>query len=158
MNYSIDTSKQSSSTFITEDYFPATIEFSEEELNNHFIEFRYGDSDLFEFYVDRKSHILKRVCLTLCNHYSIKDTPLFIPIYEKGMLYIDGPASTECSTFETIVHTDGIEIITSLSKPSHCIKCGQLIIALSETNELTAVLITDLSETDIFHVKSELMQ
>ena len=38
MNYKFDPTTSVHSVFVAEDYFPAIIEYSSEELNNHFIE------------------------------------------------------------------------------------------------------------------------
>ena len=43
MEYKFDASIQMESTFVAEEYFAAIINFSPEELNNHFIEFKYNN-------------------------------------------------------------------------------------------------------------------
>lgn len=156
MDYSFDGGKIAYSRSMQEDYFPVIIEFSNEEINNLFIEFNYEDSDMFEITVDPETFSLKRFSLTLCNHYAIKDTELKIPEYEEGSLFIAGPASTECDKFEADVYNDGVEIRTSSSIATRYLKSGQLIFALTENNDVSAVLITDLTQGDIDHAISEL--
>ena len=73
MQYTFNKNRNISSTFIKEDYFPAIVEFSSEELNNHFIEFNFSDTDMFEISVNPKTRELKRFTLTLCNHFIIED-------------------------------------------------------------------------------------
>ncbi|SCY14182.1 hypothetical protein SAMN02910371_01194 [Butyrivibrio sp. INlla14] len=72
MNYIIHTTKTATSKFIPEDYFPAIVEFSDEELNNHFIEYNYKDSDMFELSVHPKTHfaILLKAQVVCTNYYS----------------------------------------------------------------------------------------
>ena len=157
MNYSFDSTLTSSSKFIQEDYFPIIIEFSNEELNNLFLEFNYKDSDMFELSVDAQTFDLKRFTLTLCNHYVLKeDYVLTIPKYQEGLLHITGPTSTECTHFEVIVYRDGVEIKTSSIDASHYLKYGQLIFALTESDDIASILITDLTEDNINHVITEL--
>ena len=55
MNYTFDTTTNIKSRFISEDYFPAIVQFSPEELNNHFIEYSYNDTDMFELVVDSEN-------------------------------------------------------------------------------------------------------
>lgn len=156
MNYSFDKNKTVSSQFIQEDYFPVIIEFSNEELNNRFIEFNYQDSDMFELSVDPNTFELKRFLLTLCNHYALEDASMVIPEYEEGVIYIMGPTSTECPMFEVTVYDNGLRIVTSSETASRYLKCGHLIFALTENNSLASLLITDITPDNLSHVKTEL--
>ncbi len=156
MNYKIDTTVKAQSKFIAEDYFPAIIEFSSEELNNHFLEFNFKDTDMFELSVHPKTNALKRFTLTLCNHYEIMETALECPICEEGSLFIEGPDSTECGIFLLQVYSNAVQIKLSDSPVNKSIKSGNLIFSLSDNNELISVIISNLSETDIAHIKREL--
>ena len=156
MKYSFDANKTVFSEFIQEDYFPVIIEFSNEELNNLFIEFNYQDSDMFELSVNPNTFEIKRFSLTLCNHYAIKDASMKIPDYEEGALSFIGPTTTECSLFEVVVYNDGVEIRTSAEPASRHLKSGQLLFALTDKGELASVLITDLTPDNLNHIKTEL--
>ena len=158
MNYEIDTDLKTKSTFISEEYFPAIIEFSSEELNNHFIEFNYKDTDMFELSVHPKTHALKRFSLTLCNHYEFSEALLESPVCDEGTLYITGPDSTECSTFDATVYKNGMRIVLSDVAADKYIKSGNLVFALTDKNEVVSVSLIDLSEQEISHIKSELNQ
>lgn len=157
MIYSFDNNTTTSSRFIQEDYFPVIIEYSSEELNNKFLEFNYTDTDMFEISVNPETYEIKRFSLTLCNHFSFVNAKMMIPKYEEGILHISGPATTECSLFNTIVYEDGLEIIVSSESASIYLKTGQLIFALTDNNELTSVFITDLTANNIDHAKAELI-
>ena len=156
MNYKIDTTAKAQSKFITEDYFPAVVEFSSEELNNHFLEFNFKDTDMFELSVNPKNHALKRFTLTLCNHYEIMETALDYPICEEGSLYIEGPESTECKSFLLQVYSNAAQIKLSDTPVNKNIKSGNLIFSLAKDNELVSVVISDLSETELSHIRREL--
>ena len=158
MNYEINTNLKTKSKFIFEDYFPAIIEFSSEELNNHFIEFNYKDTDMFELSVHPKTHALKRFSLTLCNHYEFSETLLVSPVCDEGTLYITGPESTECSTFVATVYKNGMRIILSNATADKYIKSGNLVFALTDNNLVVSVSLIDLSEKEVSHIKSELNQ
>ncbi len=158
MNYRIDTELKAQSSFIAEEYFPAIIEFSSEELNNHFIEFNYQDTDMLELSVHPKTHALKRLTLTLCNHYEYVNTSLKLPECDEGTLYIDGPDSTGCSTFVTTVYNNGVRILLSDDKAEKYIKSGGLVFALSGNNDVVSVSLIDLSEQEISHIMNELQQ
>ncbi len=158
MNYKIDTKMKTQSKFIAEDYFPAIVEFSSEELNNHFIEYNYKDTDMFELSVHPKTHALKRFSLTLCNHYEILDMAMELLVFDEGLLFIEGPDSTECDTFLLQVYRNGLKIKLSDVPAEKNIRSGILTFSLSEKDELVAVYISDLSEQELSHVKTELIQ
>ena len=156
MHYTFSKNQNITSTFIKEEYFPAIVEFSSEELNNHFIEFNYSDTDMFELSVNPETKELKRFSLTLCNHFTIENRPLTLPTYEVGTLSIAGPDKTECATFSVKVFKDGLMIETSPKSASKYFKSGHLIFGLSSSDEVTSVYVTDLTRDEITHVISEL--
>lgn len=156
MQYKFDNNKAIRSNFIKEDYFPAIVEFSSEELNNHFIEFNFSDTDMFELSVNPKTRELKRFTLTLCNHFTIVDKSLSLPSYEVGSISIDGPDITECSKFSVKVFNNGLMIETSHEVASKHLRSGHLVFGISSSDEITAIYIADLTNDEISHVKSEL--
>ena len=137
--------------------YTAIVEFSSEELNNHFLEFNFKDTDMFELSVHPKTHALKRFTLTLCNHYKIMETALDCPICEDGSLFIEGPDSTECNTFLLQVYNNGVRVKLSDSPVNMNIKSGNLIFSLSGDKELISVIISDLTENELSHIRKELM-
>jgi len=158
MTIILNKSIKADSMFIAEDYFPAIVNFSSEELNNHFMEFNYRDTDMLELSINPETHELKRLTLTLCNHYNIVDTPLNIPEYETGALLIDGPDSTECESFMVDVYTDGVKISMSSAPAQKYYRSGHLIFSIGDSDILTAVYIVGLTVEDIAHIKNELLQ
>lgn len=156
MNYSFDPNINVHSVFVAEAYFPAIIEYSSEELNNHFIEYSYQDTDMLEFSVHPKTHTLKRVSLTLCNHFVIKNEPISVPECEDGTMFIIGPNTTECQKFLACVYTDGLSITLSHHPATLYRKSGHLVFAFSDNNELVSLHLVGLTEADVSHVRSEL--
>ena len=156
MKFTFDTTTQVHSQFIIDEYFPAILEYSKEELNNHFIVFSYKDTDMAEFSVHPNSHTLKRFSLTLCNHYEIKEEPICIPPCPNGTITITGPVTTECKMFLATVYIDGLQIILSDTPASRYFRTGQMIFAFSEENELTSLYLTNLTEKEVSHIKNEL--
>ncbi len=157
MEYTLINNTKVSSLFVKEDYFPIIIRFSTEELNNHFLEFNYGETDMFELSVHPNTKKIKQFTLTLCNHYVFKDDLINVPPFNECDLLISGPNKIECSMFTTIVYNNGVKIETSKDAASKHIKCGQLIFSFTSSDELTAIYIIDLSSDEIQHVKSELL-
>lgn len=156
MNYSFDASQRVHSVFVAEDYFPAIIEYSSEELNNHFIEYSFQDVDMLEFAVHPITHTLKRVSLTLCNHYEIIDSPISVPECEEGAMLIVGPDTTECQKFLACVYTDGLSITLSDQPIALYRKSGNVVFAFSDNDELVSLYLVGLTSGDVFHIKTEL--
>ena len=86
MNYTFDATTTIKSRFISEDYFPAIVQFSSEELNNRFIEYSYNATDMFELVGNSKNGMIKQFTLTLCNHFEEQDTNLCIPDAREGTI------------------------------------------------------------------------
>lgn len=156
MRYKFDASIQMESTFVAEEYFSAIIKFSFEELNNHFIEFRYKNLDMFEISVHPKTHVIKRFTLTLCNHFKVIDHELSVPNYIDGTIMIDGPDTTECETFMVNLYSNGMLIKLFDQEPKFFYKSGNIIFAISGDGTLTEVYLINLTKTDVNHIKNEL--
>lgn len=158
MEFKFNNSHIQTSYFKAEDYFPATVIFSEEELNNCFIKFSLRPTDILELCVHPESYALKSLVLTLCNHFAVYKQSLVIPECQEGCIYISGPKRTECTKFMANVFTDGLRIDLSDKPAVRHLKCGQLIFAIDSANNLVALYIVDLTESDIKHVISELYE
>ena len=156
MEYKFDASIQMESTFVAEEYFAAIINFSPEELNNHFIEFKYNNTDMFEISVHPETHVIKRFTLTLCNHFTVIDKDMSVPICIDGTIIIDGPDTTECETFMVNLYNNGMLIKLSDEEPKFHYKSGNIIFAISDNGKLTKVYIINLTKTDVNHAKNEL--
>lgn len=157
MNY-YTRNKIKKSIFEQEEYFPVVVKFSDEEIDNCFVEYSYRDSDMMELIFDSKSHELKQLTLTLCNHYLLTDTKMPMPNSNDGTICTKDGGSIECSYFETVVYKDGVEVKISNISVTRYEKCGQIIFALSDSGDLLQIFITDLNEDEINHVRRELMQ
>mgnify|MGYP006873132952 CR=1 FL=1 len=157
MKYKFDSTIKMKSKFIAEEYFSAIIKFSSEELNNHFIEFNYKDTDMFEFSVHPETHVIKRFTLTLWNHFQIFDKDISVPNYIDGTIMIDGPDITECETFMVNIYSNGMIIKLFDQEQKACYKSGSLIFAIGDNDELIELYVINLSETEVNHVKNELL-
>ena len=155
MNYTFNTSTSISSTFISEDYFPAIVQFSSEELNNTFIEFKYHDTDMFELVANSNTHEIKQFTLALCNHFDEINDSLNVPNAEDGTMFLNKSETINCDCFEMHIYKDGLCITISSKIASKYLKSGQLVFAFDETNTLVALYVTDLSEENISHVLHE---
>ena len=158
MIYEFNHTTRAISKFIKEEYFPVIVEFDSEELNNRFIEFDFQDTDMLELAVNPHTKLLKRVTLTLCNHYRFLSESLIIPDYDEGMMAIIGPDSTECPCFLANIYTDGVKIDLSEARATKYYKVGNIVFAFSDDDVLASVYIIGLSNEEVIHIKTELEQ
>jgi hypothetical protein len=155
MNYSFITSKKLDSTFKAEDYFPAIIQFSTEELNNRFIEFSYHDTDMFELVANSTDGTIKQFTLTLCNHFEEHNEFIDFPDSIEGTIALLETSTIECEKFILLIYKNGLRIDISEKKATKHLKCGQLIFSFDESNSLVTLYVTGLSTEDISHVLQE---
>ena len=155
MNHSFDTSNTLKSHFKSEDYFPAIVQFSSEELNNRFVEFSYQDTDMFELVADSETGIIKQFTLTLCNHFEEIDKSMEIPDATEGTIFLNDKESIQCDKFILFIYKDGLRINLSDNVAHHHLRCGQLVFALDESDSLVSLYVSDLSTADITHVSQE---
>ena len=110
MKYIFDKSTKKNSRFVAEDYFPAIIQFSSEELNNRFIEFSYQDTDMFELVGNSNTGELKQFTFTLCNHFNESDKSLSVPLADEGNIILGENDTILCEKFIANIYKDGIRI------------------------------------------------
>lgn len=158
MNYTFNTQNKQFSSFKSEDYFPAIIQFSSEELNNRFVEFSFQDTDMFELVGSSKTGIIKQFTFTLCNHYEELKENMNVPIATEGTMILNNNDSIKCEKFIAYIYDDGIKIDISGKDAIKYFKCGQLIFAFDEMDSLTSLFVTDLSSNEISHVLHEVHQ
>ncbi|MDO5296749.1 MAG: hypothetical protein Q4F00_08960 [bacterium] len=157
MNFTFDSKSTQKSYFKSEDYFPVMIVFSEEELNSHFIQFSLWPTDMFELCVNSKTHVLKKLVFTLCNHVVVhNDQKITYPEHQEGCIKVSGPESNNYGIFITHIFTDGLRIELSDTPAVRHLKCGQLIFAFDPDNNLVSLYIVDLTEKDMNHIIKEL--
>ena len=155
MEYTLDTTTKLSSCFISEDYFPAIVQFSAEELNNRFVEFSYNDTDMFELVGSSKTGTIKQFTLTLCTHFMEMDKPLIAPDAEEGAVILNKNDTIQCEQFLLSIYKDGLHIQLSEKEICKFIKCGQLVFAFDKSDSLVSLYVTGLSTENIFHVLRE---
>ncbi len=156
MELKFDQSVKMKSAFIAETYFPAIINFSTEELNNHFIEFSYKNTDMFEISVHSETRIIKRFTFTLCNHFTVIKNDIPIPNYIDGTIMIEGPDKVDCDSFMANLYNNGLLIKLSAQETKVNYKSGNLIFAIGNNNKLTEVYLINLIEKEVKHIKKEL--
>ncbi|MCR5663198.1 MAG: hypothetical protein K6G50_13895 [bacterium] len=155
MNYTFNTLTKLSSCFKSEDYFPAIVQFSSEELNNRFVEFSYNDTDMFELIGSSKTGIIKQFTLALCNHFEEMDKPLIVPDAKEGTMILNKNDTVQCEKFIVLIYKDGLRIDLSEKEACNLLKCGQLVFAFDESDSLVSLYVTDLSADDISHILQE---
>ena len=111
---------------------------------------------MFEISVHPETHVIKRFTLTLCNHFTVIDKDMSVPICIDGTIIIDGPDTTECETFMVNLYNNGMLIKLSDEEPKFHYKSGNIIFAISDNGKLTEVYIINLAKTDVNHAKKEL--
>ncbi|MCR4814794.1 MAG: hypothetical protein K5879_08200 [Lachnospiraceae bacterium] len=158
MKYKFDNNHVIQSSFKAEDYFPAIVMFSSEELNNRFIEYSYEDTDMFEIVASSDTGVIKQFTLTLCNHFLVHDTDIDNPVTTDGIMYFDKSESIQCDSFLVNIFHDGIRVDVSEKKAKTFLKCGQLVFAFDEADSLSSLYVLNLSEDDIKHILSEINQ
>ena len=156
MSFFFYNKKYTSSVFKKADYFPAVLEYSNEELNNRFIEYKYKDTDLIEFSINPEDNSLKGFSITLCTHYDCINSTLEKPASQDCIVTYDGPSIIECDFFDVKVFSDGIIITLSKDKPVSFYKSGHLVFSISSYGTLCSLYIVDLVKEEISHVKNEL--
>ena len=156
MDFEFNPAGTQNSYFKAEEYFPAMVIYSEEELNNRFLGFYYKNTDFFELQVHYDTFALKSFVFTACKHFTIHNTVLHIPEYEEGIITVRGPKRTEYDKFMAHVFTDGLRIDLSDQPAVRHLKCGQLIFAIDASNVLVTLYVVNLTESDIKHVVFEL--
>lgn len=156
MKYIFDKSTKQNSRFVAEDYFPAIIQFSSEELNNRFIEFSYQDTDMFELVGNSNTGELKQFTFTLCNHFNESDKSLSVPLSDEGNIILGENDTILCEKFIANIYKDGIRIDISDNEVCNYYRCGQLVFAFDKSDSLVSLYVTDLSPEDISHVLQEL--
>lgn len=156
MNYTFNNSSKQNSRFIAEEYFPAIVQFSSEELNNRFIEFSYQDTDMFELVGNSETGELKQFTFTLCNHFYESDKTLSVPVADEGTMFLGENNTIQCEKFIAIIYSDGIRIDLSDREACSLYKCGQLVFAFDESNSLISLYVINLSAEDVSHILQEL--
>ncbi len=156
MNYTFNNSSKQNSSFIAEEYFPAIVQFSSEELNNRFIEFSYQDTDMFELVGNSETGELKQFTFTLCNHFNESDKPLNVPVADEGIMFLGVNNTVQCEKFIATIYSDGIRIDLSDKEACNIYKCGQLVFAFDKSDSLVSLYVTSLSAEDVSHILQEL--
>ena len=139
------------------EYFPLYLFFDKSVENIEHVGYYYNDTDLLEFSVDKESRAIRKIVLTLSQHYAISQSKVIVPSdCVIGSINMLVNSHIDCSTFLTTVHTNGIAIKLSDQKALKNYRMDKVILSLNEYDNITQVIILDLSPNNISHTIQEL--
>lgn len=141
-----------------DEYIPLKIicEGEKEPVDN--VSYSKGTKSLLEITVGIQSKSIKRITLLLSEEYHNLDRKINIDKLESvsANLIFGEYESIESSSFVTILYNDGIQIVISDEKSTKYIKMDTLYIGLSSTYEITEIIVNQLNEKELAHIKNEL--
>lgn len=141
-----------------DEYIPLKIicEGTKEPVDN--ISYSKGTKSLLEITVGIQSKSIKRITLLLSEEYHILDRKINIDKLESvsANLTFGEYESIESISFVTNLYNDGIQIVISGEKSTKYIKMDTLYIGLSSTYEITEIIVNQLNEKELAHIKNEL--
>jgi len=155
MNYIYENGTINDSQFVEEEYIPITIVFNKSDFNKH-IGFYYNDTDLAEFALDPKNNSINKFVLTLSSHFEFHNREIDMHSTHNGIIKLMYPSRNECSIFKVDVYSNGVGICLSDQQSLKYIRSGQLIIGLDHNDNISAIEIVDLTESNISFIKNEL--
>lgn len=141
-----------------DEYIPLKIicEGEKEPVDN--VSYSKGTKSLLEITVGIQSKSIKRITLLLSEEYHNLDRKINIDKLESvsANLTFGEYESIESSSFVTNLYNDGIQIVISDEKSTKYIKMDTLYIGLSSTYEITEIIVNQLNEKELAHIKNEL--
>lgn len=145
------------SHIINEDYFPLRVVYDSTPENTRLIGFYFGDTDLLEFSVDGNTGVIKKLQLVICNHFKIfgYDYPEEL-IAASGSIVFDYPQHNDCEFFSVKVFNNAVDIKLTEKEPSFFYFCGQVVFGVSDEDELSEIIVSEMNEMEIKHTKNEL--
>lgn len=143
------------SNFIFEEYFPIIIKYDFEEINNDYLEFSYQDSDLLEFSLNKDSKELKKITLSLCNHFEINNENYQIPETSESTIFISDTGKVECELFILSLYDNCALIKLDSNNTCTYYKSGNVIFGLTADNSISEIIFT-LTQSEYNHIKFEL--
>ena len=149
--------KEMKSYIECEEYFPLRVVYDKTSGNTDFVGFYFEDSGLLEFDVNRENNHIKQMQLVNCEEYGFVDADALIPDdIEEGTLCIPLPSHNDCDIFYVTIFRDSVEISISNEMAERYYKSGQVIFGISSKGNLVSVLVTNMTDSEVEHVKNEL--
>lgn len=157
MNYVINNQSIKPYKLILEEYFALKIDMGYVWGETHqSFEISKDDNCLFEFSVDGNNELCEAMLITSTN-YSIKNEDLHQMITsQEGVIAVDNPKNLVAEKFEVEVFNNGLQITFSENLPTKAYKQGDLIIYLSNSDEITSLQVWNLSNEEQNHLLTEL--
>ena len=142
---------------VNEDYFALKVVNDSSVESTKYVEFCFGDTNLLEFSLDRKSNIIKKFMLVLCDNFKVLDEFLHLDTAcETGCISMDLPRHNNCDSFIVSVYKNAVEIVLSNELVHRNVKCGQALFGLSHDNDLVSVTVVEMTAGEIAHTVEEL--
>lgn len=142
-----------------EDYFSLRIVYDSSIEGIRHIGFYNADDDLLEIAVNKNTNMLKRIQVTLCHHYSIIDNVFDV----SGVTTINEDVCLElsdhndCSCFNMKVYKNSAVLVLSNAITTKYVKCGQVLFGLDSEENISTLIVSELTKSDIEHIKNELL-
>lgn len=149
--------KEAIASAITNDpYLILEVRFGEEADAYRHMGFYYGDTNLLEIGTEFETKRIGKMVLVNCEEHIKRPDKIELPICPEGTLYYEMPREVRCETFEVEVFCDGIKAILSSSETIEHFKCGDVIFGFGKTDEITEILIANLTPDEIGRVNEML--
>lgn len=155
MNYRHNKELKNVTKFQEEEYIPIKVIVEDIDLLKH-LGFYHENTDLVEFCVDYTSKKLCKLILPFSSNYCFLEASLNLPEADDGEIQLFFPSKTECETFDTLIYNNGVKIKLSKNQSITYIRTGQIYLGFSEKGNLSEILISNLTGSNISFIKNEL--
>ena len=144
-------------TTVTNDpYLLLEIIFGDEIDTYHHMGFYYEDTNLLEIGTDFYTKRIGRIVLVDCEEHFENSSKLIKPSCSEGTLFYEMPRQIECDIFRMDLFDDGVKFRLSSSDVVEYIKCGCVFFGFGAIDEIVEIIVADLSEKNIAHIKESL--
>ena len=157
MKYIINNQSTKSYKLILEEYYALKIDMGYVWGAMHqSFEISKDDKCLLEFSLNENNELCEAMLITTANH-SIKNVDLhYIIPPQEGVIIVEDPTNYVAEKFEVEVYNNGLQISFSKNFPTKAYKQGNLIVYLSNSDEVTSIQVWNLSNEERRHLLTEL--
>lgn len=141
---------------ITESYIPLKLSLICEWEQLRYVSISKGKKSLLELAVGQNSGMMHRLVLLLCADFQVSSEQLVLNSYSTQKPNIPLLTGIECPVFRTVVYANGVQMVLSDKKTERYLKVSDVYWGLSESEELTEVVVLPMSTNEIDHIKKEL--
>lgn len=148
------------SKYLTEEYFPIKVQFSNYELESikNYVRFDYDDSNALELSFNKnKPYNIVELNLLTTNRFNVIDENYTINIeVVEGTILSKVPEKYCAKEFAINVYNNIVEIKLSYEAIDKSIKCGAVIFNFTTTMDLVSIVLTEISSNVKQHIVTEL--